>query len=250
MRGKQERRIWYALPAQTPSDHALTLFWIPVTLSRYPSHLSTLQPLPTRRGFDSLLDAGFTPTEIAAMRREFYLSRGEEVPDEFLNSAGEGGAGSASATRDAGYEEHVRALEEQWIEGDLNNETAQTVNEGLYSSILHGLLIGFLYPLIPWFFFRDLPSPNFFDPLESPDAPAPTQSRHGQQQHANRPEPPALHPPPADDSTVTAATSVFGLRGMPGGDWRTGVVFGQRTQMAILIGTVLNVGFAGMRFLA
>ncbi|KAJ9117617.1 hypothetical protein QFC22_004467 [Naganishia vaughanmartiniae] len=123
------------------------------------------------------------------------------------------------------------------------------VNEGLYSSILHGLLIGFLYPLIPWFFFRDLPSPNFFDPLEPPDAPAPPQHRHAGN-HINVPEPAAPHPPSADDSTATAATSVFGLRGLPGGDWRTGVVFGQRTQMAILIGTVLNVGFAGMRFLA
>lgn len=64
------------------------------------------------------------------MRREFYLSRGEEVPDEFLTAdpgAGGGtGGGGGGAMRDAGYEEHVRALEEQWIEGDLNNETAQS----------------------------------------------------------------------------------------------------------------------------
>lgn len=59
------------------------------------------------------------------MRREFYLSRGQEVPDEFI-AAGGGGAGD-------GYEEHVRALEEQWIEGDLNNETAESTFSSLLS---------------------------------------------------------------------------------------------------------------------
>lgn len=33
----------------------------------------------------------------------------------------------------------------------------------MFSSILHGLLTGFLFPIIPWFFFRELPLPNFFD---------------------------------------------------------------------------------------
>jgi hypothetical protein len=35
--------------------------------------------------------------------------------------------------------------------------------EGMYTSILHGLLTGFLFPLIPIFWFRELPLPNFFD---------------------------------------------------------------------------------------
>jgi hypothetical protein len=88
-----------------------------VTIPCYTNTDPRLQnPVPNRRGFDSLLDAGFTPTEIAAMRREFYLSRGQEVPDEFVATGGTGD----------GYEEHVRALEEQWIEGDLNNETAES----------------------------------------------------------------------------------------------------------------------------
>ncbi|KAI5449526.1 hypothetical protein NCC49_004590 [Naganishia albida] len=197
-------------------------------------------PVPNRRGFDSLLDAGFTPTEIAAMRREFYLSRGQEVPDDFIGTG---------ATGDE-YEEHVRALEEQWIEGDLNNETAETVNEGLYSSIFHGILIGFLFPLLPWFFFREIPSPNFFEPLEGPDAPLNStdrsDNRHPDGHNSTAPAS-ANHESPAVASDVS---NMFGLRGLPGGDWRTGVVFGQRTQMAILIGTVLNIGFAGLRFLA
>lgn len=35
--------------------------------------------------------------------------------------------------------------------------------EGVYMSILHGLLVGFLFPLMGWFFIRELPLPNFFD---------------------------------------------------------------------------------------
>jgi hypothetical protein len=93
----------------------------------------TQNPPPNRRGFDSLLDAGFTPQEIAAMRREFYLSRGQEVPDEFIAGAA-GGAGGAGG--DA-YEEHVRALEEQWIEGDLNNETAQSESFAPSNGFVH-----------------------------------------------------------------------------------------------------------------
>lgn len=33
----------------------------------------------------------------------------------------------------------------------------------MYTSILHGLLTGYLFPLTSLFFFRELPLPNFFD---------------------------------------------------------------------------------------
>nr|XP_019045443.1 hypothetical protein I302_05833 [Kwoniella bestiolae CBS 10118]OCF24373.1 hypothetical protein I302_05833 [Kwoniella bestiolae CBS 10118] len=104
---------------------------------------------PRRRGFDVLLDAGLSADDVAAMRRQFYESRGEEVPE---------GIESGDVN-----DEHARALEEQWIEGDLTAETATTTTEGLYTSILHGLLTGFLFPILPWFFFREPPLPNFFD---------------------------------------------------------------------------------------
>ena len=35
--------------------------------------------------------------------------------------------------------------------------------EGMFTSTLHGLLTGFLFPIIPWHFFREMPLPNFFD---------------------------------------------------------------------------------------
>ncbi|OXG76761.1 hypothetical protein C345_06621 [Cryptococcus neoformans A2-102-5] len=104
--------------------------------------------MPRRRGFDVLLDSGFSPDDVAHMRRQFYEGRGEEVPDEI----------------DTGdlNDEHARALEEQWIEGDLSADTATTSAEGVYMSILHGLLVGFLFPLMGWFFIRES-LPNFFD---------------------------------------------------------------------------------------
>lgn len=107
------------------------------------------------------------------------------------------------------------------------------MNEGLYSSIFHGILIGFLFPLLPWFFFRELPSPNFFDPLEGPDAPLSpedeSESRHSEGGERAPAEPSPNRESPAEP---TNAASMFGLRGLPGGDWRTGVVFGQRTQVS------------------
>lgn len=48
-------------------------------------------PAARRRGFDALLDAGLTPDEVAQMRRQFYASRGEEVPDR-LDELASGGA--------------------------------------------------------------------------------------------------------------------------------------------------------------
>ncbi|ORY30538.1 hypothetical protein BCR39DRAFT_528610 [Naematelia encephala] len=159
---------------------------------------------PRRRGFDVLLDAGLSRAEVQQMRRQFYESRGEEMPEGL----------------DQGdiNDEHARALEEQWIEGDLTAETATTSTEGLYTSILHGLLTGFLFPLIPWPFFREPPLPNFFD--------ADAEAAH------------------ADivSTRVAASESV-------GGEMLPGVVFGKRMQMGILLGTILNFAFGALRFL-
>lgn len=126
-------------------------------LGAVPTPVESEPEMPRRRGFDALLDAGLSPEEVAAMRRQFYDSRGEEVPDL--------GVGES--------DEHARALEEQWIEGDLTADTATSEfpsdyadpvsTEGMYTSILHGLLAGFLFNLLPWFFFQDAPLPNFFD---------------------------------------------------------------------------------------
>jgi hypothetical protein len=77
----------------------------------------TEAPAPRRRGFDTLLDAGLSAEDVANMRRQFYASRGEEVPDL--------GSGDVS-------DEHARALEEQWIEGDLTPATATSTSKSQY----------------------------------------------------------------------------------------------------------------------
>lgn len=51
--------------------------------------------------------------------------------------------------------EHQRALEDQWIEGMGNSE--MNVNgdtSGEYTTLLKGLILGFIFPIMPLFFFR------------------------------------------------------------------------------------------------
>ncbi|WWD18638.1 hypothetical protein CI109_103091 [Kwoniella shandongensis] len=212
---------------------------------------------PQRRGFDVLLDAGLSAAEVAQMRRQFYESRGEEVPEGM----------------DMGdvNDEHARALEEQWIEGDMTAETATTSTEGLYTSILHGLLTGFLFPLIPWFFFRELPLPNFFDA----DAEAAAQA----QSHSNTSVATTRRASNGHGASASASASAGnggGGGGIPDsaviGDteemvtarriaarWNLGAgvggepvqsqVFGKRMQMGILLGTILNIAFGVLRLM-
>jgi hypothetical protein len=131
--------------------------------------------------------------------------------------------------------------------------------EGIYTSILTGLLVGFLYPILPWFFFREIPAPNFFDPLEiEPDrATGDTGSASTSRANGTGSRTEALEEPldwsmgilPSASSSGPAANAgargselapgnagsrgFFGLRGRPGGEWITGVVFGQRVQVSV-----------------
>ncbi|WVQ96524.1 hypothetical protein IAU59_003629 [Kwoniella sp. CBS 9459] len=237
---------------------------------------------PRRRGFDVLLDAGLSADDVAQMRRQFYESRGEEVPDHM----------------DLGdiNDEHARALEEQWIEGDMTADTATTQTEGLYTSILYGLLTGFLFPLIPWFFFREAPLPNFFDSDAEAIAFAVSQlgsqsqvspSLGGQGTSVSDPTPTTgasaggtagtstsvtttttttTTPAPTRPETIgSRMASNFGVSVVVGGggdadhvgimngnggvDTVTAQVYGKRMQMGILLGTLLNVGFGALRLL-
>ncbi|OCF35126.1 hypothetical protein I316_03167 [Kwoniella heveanensis BCC8398] len=240
---------------------------------------------PRRRGFDVLLDAGLSADDVAQMRRQFYESRGEEVPDHM----------------DSGdvNDEHARALEEQWIEGDMTAETATTQTEGLYTSILYGLLTGFLFPLIPWFFFRETPLPNFFDSDAEAIAFAISRSESHSEAGAASAERRATFfssgnpaSAAADGGTLISAgassvtalstttptpqtaqpsgtigvrmASNFGVSVVVGGgdgdnagivngnggvDTVTAQVYGKRMQMGILLGTLLNVGFGALRLL-
>lgn len=81
-----------------------------------------------------MLDAGLSPADVAQMRRQFYEGRGEEVP-EGLEGGGIGqwcwdihGTMTFLTSAD---DENARALEEQWIEGEMTNDTATSTSFGM-----------------------------------------------------------------------------------------------------------------------
>jgi len=105
------------------------------------------------RGFDRLAAAGFTEDDIASIRRQFHAhSAGDYLDRDF--------------TDDEDYEEHTRALEEQWIDSLDNAGTASLsqVEPGSSSStFLQGIITGVFFNLLPFFFFREPKPPVFWE---------------------------------------------------------------------------------------
>lgn len=61
-------------------------------------------------------------------------------------------------------DEHARALEEQWIDSIDNAGTASlSQTSASNSTVLQGILLGFFFPLIPFFFMRHTKPPVFWD---------------------------------------------------------------------------------------
>jgi len=126
---------------------------------------SQITPL---RGFDRLANAGFSPEDIETVRQQFHAVRAVRTSED---REGEDDA-----------EEHARALEEQWID-DIDNPAAAAADgfmdggldgEGMYMSTLQGLLTGFFFPIMPFYFMRQPAPPTMFTErgLE-PDTPVP-----------------------------------------------------------------------------
>ncbi|ETW81462.1 hypothetical protein HETIRDRAFT_439906 [Heterobasidion irregulare TC 32-1] len=100
-----------------------------------------LKPL---RGFDRLTTAGFSEADIANFRRQFH----SRSSFDYL--------ATTDFATDEEYEEHARALEEQWIDQlDNAGSAALSQNNASGSEILHGIIVGFFFPLLPFFFFRE-----------------------------------------------------------------------------------------------
>ncbi|KAH7924545.1 hypothetical protein BV22DRAFT_1112770 [Leucogyrophana mollusca] len=99
-----------------------------------------LQPL---RGFDRLATAGFSEEDIANFRRQFHSQSSANYLDvEFEN--------------EEEYDEHARALEEQWIDSmDTSGTASMSQASSSQSMILRGIVIGFFFPIIPFFFLRE-----------------------------------------------------------------------------------------------
>ncbi|KDQ14989.1 hypothetical protein BOTBODRAFT_109072 [Botryobasidium botryosum FD-172 SS1] len=113
--------------------------------------VQTAQLTPLR-GFDRLASAGFSPEDIATIRRQFHTSR----TGLDLDAVGQ-----------VAHDDEARALEERWIDdmdgglGNLHGNSPDDPNS-LYATLLQGILLGFFYPLLPFFFIREARPAAFF----------------------------------------------------------------------------------------
>ncbi|KAF8272756.1 DUF2407 C-terminal domain-containing protein [Lactarius quietus] len=116
------------------------------------------------RGFDRLASAGFSEEDILNIRRQFHS---RSVAD-YLSTA--------EFPTEEEYEEHARALEEQWIDGLGGGGGAgggSAESDSRARAVLNGIIIGFFFPLLPFFFLR-APKPAAFwesgHALEAPES--------------------------------------------------------------------------------
>ncbi|KIM45045.1 hypothetical protein M413DRAFT_327737 [Hebeloma cylindrosporum] len=96
-----------------------------------------IQPI---RGFDRLASVGFSPEDIENFRRQFHSQSSSNYLDLDFETEEE-------------YDEHARSLEEQWIDS-IDNAGSATLSQagGASTAVLQGVLMGFFFPLIPFFF--------------------------------------------------------------------------------------------------
>lgn len=113
------------------------------------AQVSQLQPV---RGFDRLASVGFSEADIANFRRQFHSQSSANYLDVDFETEEE-------------YDEHARALEEQWIDSIDNAGTASLSQSSpsANSSVLQGILIGFFFPLLPLFFMRSKKAAVFWE---------------------------------------------------------------------------------------
>ncbi|TFK90537.1 hypothetical protein K466DRAFT_484587 [Polyporus arcularius HHB13444] len=118
-----------------------------------------LKPL---RGFDRLAAAGFSEQDIANIRLQFHAhSAGDYLDQEFDDQDD--------------FDEHARALEEQWIDSLDGGSSASLANsQPAVSSLHNGILLGFFFPLMPVFFFRATKPAVFWDDGSEHDALTPS----------------------------------------------------------------------------
>ncbi|KIY73774.1 hypothetical protein CYLTODRAFT_416798 [Cylindrobasidium torrendii FP15055 ss-10] len=108
-----------------------------------------LQPA---RGFDRLVSVGFSAEDIANFRRQFHNQSATNFLDE------------QHFETEEEYDEYARSLEEQWIDSMDNAGTASlSQSTPTNPSIIKGLVIGFFFPIIPFFFIRKQAPAVFWD---------------------------------------------------------------------------------------
>ncbi|GJE91718.1 DUF2407 ubiquitin-like domain-containing protein [Phanerochaete sordida] len=106
-----------------------------------------LKPL---RGFDRLAAAGFSQEDIANIRSQFHANSAGDYLDNEFNTEEE-------------FDEHVRALEEQWIDS-MDNSGAESLSQSsIRATMLNGVVLGFFFPILPYFFFYERKPAVFWD---------------------------------------------------------------------------------------
>ncbi|KAG7090978.1 hypothetical protein E1B28_010045 [Marasmius oreades] len=104
--------------------------------------VSQAQQIQPARGFDRLASMGFSQSDIATIRRQFHIQN-----DSFLTGDEEFG-------HDDTYDEHARALEEQWIDSLDSTDTTSlsgSSSSSSNSSAMQGIVVGFFFPFLPLF---------------------------------------------------------------------------------------------------
>ncbi|KAJ3759444.1 DUF2407 ubiquitin-like domain-containing protein [Lentinula raphanica] len=109
--------------------------------------VSQIQPA---RGFDRLASLGFTEEEIAGIRRQFH----NQSTSNFLDDR--------DFDLDEDYDEHARALEEQWIDNLDNNDVSLSNSSNSNSPAMVGIVIGFFFPFLPVFINSNKPAQPIF----------------------------------------------------------------------------------------
>ncbi|KAJ7647535.1 DUF2407 ubiquitin-like domain-containing protein [Roridomyces roridus] len=108
-----------------------------------------LQPA---RGFDRLASVGFSEADIQNFRQQFHSQSASNYLDTDFETEEE-------------YDEHARVLEEEWIDsldsaGTASLSQSSSANDPAF---LQGILLGFFFPLLPFFFFRNPHPPVFWE---------------------------------------------------------------------------------------
>ncbi|EJD50502.1 hypothetical protein AURDEDRAFT_150207 [Auricularia subglabra TFB-10046 SS5] len=107
------------------------------------------------RGFDRLAAAGLTDTEIASLRAQFHSG------PQGLSDMGSGGG---TVLNEEELEDQARTLEERWIDTLDNGGDMSTAgsSSSVGATVVQGLLVGFFFPLLPFFFMREARPPAFW----------------------------------------------------------------------------------------
>jgi hypothetical protein len=118
---------------------------------------STKGEIVPLKGFDRLAGLGFSPDDIRSVRAQFHRSSAANYLD-----------GELDFTSDEEYLEHARALEDQWIESlDPNNPLSAgsmgDSSQDTSSGFTNGILVGFFFPILPFFFVSKVHTAVFWE---------------------------------------------------------------------------------------